>query len=99
MENNSFSVFFQLSIEVVELDPCIAEIAKSWFEFKDDERMKVIIEDGLKYIERKGLFSAFLRLICIKARSIFTSFYVILFYYIFCFVLFLVAHRRIVEQF
>ena len=43
-------------MEVVELDPSIAEIAKSWFEFKEDERMKVIIEDGLKYIQSKGSF-------------------------------------------
>ena len=33
----------------------MAEIAKSWFEFKEDERMKVVIEDGLKYIQSKGL--------------------------------------------
>lgn len=46
-------------MEVVELDPCISEIAKTWFEFKEDERMKIIIEDGLKYIETKGLCSAF----------------------------------------
>jgi len=57
------SIFLKLSIEVVELDPCIFEIAKTWFEFKEDERMKIIIEDGLKYIETKGLHdSAFLRL-------------------------------------
>lgn len=47
----------QLSIEVVELDPSISEIANSWFEFKEDDRMQVIIEDGLKYIRSKGLFS------------------------------------------
>ena len=39
----------------MELDPCISEIAKSWFEFKEDERMKVVIEDGLKFIQSKGL--------------------------------------------
>lgn len=53
---NHFLSLFKLSIEVVELDPSISEIAKSWFEFKEDERMKVVIEDGLKYIESKGLF-------------------------------------------
>lgn len=46
----------QLSVEVVELDPSISEIANSWFEFKEDDRMQVIIEDGLKYIRSKGLF-------------------------------------------
>jgi len=48
-----YQYFKQLSMEVVELDPCISEIAKTWFEFKEDERMKIIIEDGLKYIETK----------------------------------------------
>ena len=59
----SISLFFfsfqKLSLEVVELDPSISEIAKSWFEFKEDERMKIIIEDGLKYIQSKGLFPKF----------------------------------------
>ena len=41
---------FKLSIQVVDLDPCISESAKSWFQFKEYERMKIIIEDGLKYI-------------------------------------------------
>ena len=50
----SLFFFSKLSLEVVELDPSISEIAKSWFEFKEDERMKVIIEDGLKYIQSKG---------------------------------------------
>lgn len=48
-----YQYFKQLSIEVVELDPSISEIAKSWFEFKEDDRMQVIIEDGLKYIRSK----------------------------------------------
>ena len=52
---------FLLPIEVVELDSCISEIAKTWFQFKEDERMKIIIEDGLKYRETNGLCSAFLR--------------------------------------
>ncbi|KAK2559373.1 eEF1A lysine and N-terminal methyltransferase [Acropora cervicornis] len=37
--------FKQLSIEVVELDPSISDIANSWFQLKEDERMKVIIQD------------------------------------------------------
>lgn len=45
--------FKKLSVEVVELDPSISEIANSWFEFKEDDRMQVIIEDGLKYIRSK----------------------------------------------
>ena len=38
----------------------MAEIAKRWFEFKEDERMKVVIEDGLKYIQSKGLILVYL---------------------------------------
>ena len=44
----------KLSIEVVELDPSISDIAKSWFQLKEDERMKVIIQDGLENIRSKG---------------------------------------------
>lgn len=49
-----FSMLQKLSIEVVELDPSISEISKSWFQLKEDERMKVIIQDGLEYIRSKG---------------------------------------------
>ena len=44
----------KLSIEVVELDPSISDIANSWFQLKEDERMKVIIQDGLENIRSKG---------------------------------------------
>jgi len=54
-----YKYFKQLSLEVVELDPCISEIAKSWFEFKEDERMKVVIEDGLKFIQSKESHSTY----------------------------------------
>lgn len=69
-------------MEVVELDPCISEIAKTWFEFKEDERMKIIIEDGLKYIETKGLCSAFFAF-KIHVRSFYLHFSLFLY---FCFV-------------
>lgn len=54
-----YQFFTKLSLEVVELDPCVAEIAKSWFEFKEDERMKVVIEDGLKYIQSKEIYPSY----------------------------------------
>ncbi|XP_022094933.1 methyltransferase-like protein 13 [Acanthaster planci] len=44
--------FPKLLIDVVELDAAIAEVAKSCFEFTEDERMKVSIADGLEYITR-----------------------------------------------
>ena len=55
-----FSMLQKLSIEVVELDPSISDIAKSWFQLKEDERMKVIIQDGLEYIRSKGWLLLFM---------------------------------------
>ncbi|XP_056133670.1 eEF1A lysine and N-terminal methyltransferase [Lampris incognitus] len=37
-------------VEVVELDPSVLEVAKEWFGFRPDERLTVIIGDGLKHI-------------------------------------------------
>ncbi|XP_033642864.1 eEF1A lysine and N-terminal methyltransferase-like [Asterias rubens] len=42
--------FPKLQIEVVELDGAVADVAKSWFGFIEDQRMKVFVEDGLKFI-------------------------------------------------
>ena len=36
----------------MELDAAVAEVAKSHFEFIEDERMKVYVEDGLEYVSR-----------------------------------------------
>lgn len=44
-------------VEVVELDPSVLEVAKTWFGFQNDDRLKVILGDGLEYIstlESKG---------------------------------------------
>uniref|UniRef100_A0A672PZ71 Methyltransferase like 13 n=1 Tax=Sinocyclocheilus grahami TaxID=75366 RepID=A0A672PZ71_SINGR len=44
-------------VEVVELDPAVLEVAQSWFGFQTDERLKVILGDGLEHIktlESKG---------------------------------------------
>lgn len=37
-------------VEVVELDPAVFEVAKTWFEFQTDDRLKVILGDGLEHI-------------------------------------------------
>lgn len=37
-------------VEVVELDPAVLEVAKTWFEFQTDDRLKVILGDGLEHI-------------------------------------------------
>lgn len=44
-------------VDVVELDPAVLEVAKTWFGFQTDDRLKVILGDGLKHIsmlESKG---------------------------------------------
>ncbi|XP_057209464.1 eEF1A lysine and N-terminal methyltransferase isoform X2 [Triplophysa rosa] len=44
-------------VEVVELDPAVLEVAQTWFGFQTDERLKVILGDGLEHItmlESKG---------------------------------------------
>lgn len=37
-------------VEVVELDPAVLEVAKTWFSFQTDDRLKVILGDGLAHI-------------------------------------------------
>ncbi|KAK3516608.1 hypothetical protein QTP70_021942 [Hemibagrus guttatus] len=44
-------------VDVVELDPAVLEVAKTWFGFQTDGRLKVILGDGLEHIsmlESKG---------------------------------------------
>ncbi|WVZ85250.1 hypothetical protein U9M48_032197 [Paspalum notatum var. saurae] len=40
-----------VDIEVVELDPLVAELAKKYFGFSMDEQLKVHLGDGIKFIE------------------------------------------------
>ncbi|XP_068599876.1 eEF1A lysine and N-terminal methyltransferase [Brachionichthys hirsutus] len=52
-----------ITVEVVELDPAIMEVAKKWFNFRPDDRLTVTLEDGLERIralEKEGgcLFDA-----------------------------------------
>ena len=44
----------QLSLDVVELDPSMLTIAKSWFGFMEDERMTVTVGNGLEFITEKA---------------------------------------------
>ncbi|KAM9831570.1 eEF1A lysine and N-terminal methyltransferase [Neosynchiropus ocellatus] len=51
------------TVEVVELDPTVLEVAKEWFGFQQDDHLRVTIGDGLDHIctlEKKGgaLFDA-----------------------------------------
>ncbi|KAG7514952.1 hypothetical protein JOB18_046239 [Solea senegalensis] len=50
-----------VSVEVVELDPVVLEVAKEWFGFRPDDRLTVTLGDGLDRIcalekEGAGLF-------------------------------------------
>ncbi|XP_009630390.1 uncharacterized protein [Nicotiana tomentosiformis] len=38
-------------IKVLELDPVVLNLARDYFDFRDDERLKVHITDGLKYVK------------------------------------------------
>uniref|UniRef100_UPI00398E9C36 eEF1A lysine and N-terminal methyltransferase n=1 Tax=Pristiophorus japonicus TaxID=55135 RepID=UPI00398E9C36 len=42
--------FSQSTVDAIEIDPVVLEMATTWFEFSQDDRMKVILADGLKYI-------------------------------------------------
>ncbi|XP_038650887.1 eEF1A lysine and N-terminal methyltransferase [Scyliorhinus canicula] len=42
--------FSQSTVDAIEIDPVMLEVATTWFEFSQDERMKVILADGLNYI-------------------------------------------------
>ena len=43
--------FTQCNIDAVEIDECIANVAKDWFGLKEDDRLRIHIADGLKYID------------------------------------------------
>ncbi|KAG7228851.1 hypothetical protein INR49_008629 [Caranx melampygus] len=46
-----------VTVEVVELDPVVLEVAKEWFGFKPDDRLTVTLGDGLERIcalEKEG---------------------------------------------
>lgn len=52
----SLPMFFRhyypaLEIDVVELDPAVADVARKYFEFREDARLRVHIQDGRRFIE------------------------------------------------
>jgi spermidine synthase len=42
----------QATIDVAELDPVVAEVAKRFFDFREDARLKVHIGDGRAFVEK-----------------------------------------------
>ncbi|KAH3791689.1 hypothetical protein DPMN_145178 [Dreissena polymorpha] len=45
--------FTKVNIEVVDIDPEIVAIAIEWFEFQPDDKLRVCVDDGLKFVENQ----------------------------------------------
>lgn len=46
-----------VTVEVVELDPVVMQVAKEWFGFRPDDRLTVCLGDGLERVsalEKEG---------------------------------------------
>ncbi|RNA39942.1 methyltransferase 13 isoform X2 [Brachionus plicatilis] len=41
-----------VEIDAVEIDPKIVNVAKDWFGLKEDERTRIYVDDGLKFINK-----------------------------------------------
>ena len=41
---------FQIELTTVEIDPAMKYIAKKWFFVKENDKQKIIIQDGIKFI-------------------------------------------------
>jgi hypothetical protein len=44
--------FKQVTVDVVEIDPSIARVAKEQFGFEENDRLKLHTEDGLEFVDR-----------------------------------------------
>lgn len=44
----------EASIDAVDIDPGVVEVAKSHFAFREDDKMHAHVEDGRRFIERTG---------------------------------------------
>jgi spermidine synthase len=42
----------EIKIDVVEIDPVVVDVAKKYFDVKDDPRLRVFVEDGRGFIRR-----------------------------------------------
>lgn len=43
----------ELTIDVVEIDPVVVDVARKFFGFREDEKMRVYVDDGRRFIERR----------------------------------------------
>ena len=41
-----------MMVDVVEIDPAVVEVAKKYFELRDDPRLNIYVEDGRRYLAR-----------------------------------------------
>ena len=42
----------ELTIDIVDIDPDVVRVAKEYFGFREDSRMRVYVDDGRRFIER-----------------------------------------------
>lgn len=60
-------MFRDINIIAVDIDPAMSEVAEKYFGLKEDERMHVIIEDGLQFLtncNKEGLYQYILLYHC-----------------------------------
>ena len=43
--------FPQLQIDVVDIDPGVVEVARKFFGFREDDRLRAVVDDGRRFIE------------------------------------------------
>jgi spermidine synthase len=41
----------QMTIDTVEIDPVVVDVAREYFELPDDDRLRVEVEDGRRYVQ------------------------------------------------
>lgn len=46
----NFFLIFKCFIDAVEIDPKVYKVAKDWFGLIEDEKLKVNVDDALKYV-------------------------------------------------
>ncbi|XP_078434814.1 S-adenosyl-L-methionine-dependent methyltransferases superfamily protein isoform X2 [Wolffia australiana] len=58
-----------LDIEVVELDPAVLELARTYFDFLESDKLKVHVADGLEFIQRKHTIEDPMSIVIIDADA------------------------------
>jgi spermidine synthase len=46
--------FAGMKVDVVEINPVVADLAKRFFSVREDERLKIIVDDGARYMKQEG---------------------------------------------